>query len=625
MNWSWYLKRFRKMNTNEVLKRLKEYIWVYQSRYKYRNIGFRSYYRFSKNEIRLKFYPLPVYKVHNNWKKYKIYGLEFDLTQKVNWYFSENDNVNWPKWHYSRINYRPGNPYGDVRINWELNRLQFLPEMAITDEGLTKRLIDDWMNENPYLYGPSYLSSMEVALRWISIYWAVSLFKKPLDKNFVQNLTGLAVASGKYINNLLSTHSSAGNHLIVESVGLFWIGKALGGSKQGEKWIGKAIGIIKEQIKRQINSDGSNKEQSFWYLGFVLAAAITYILLEEKQYISSEIDNRIEKMLEFVYEMTDEKGQFSDYGDRDDGYCFRTIREYHESPFPGLLNIGSLIFNRPDLARDSQRFLSQIKFWTKKVRHKDRLHRIKKKANRKTKIKNYNKGGMTLMKWNKGRLLFRHASLGLSNMYGHGHADALSVIFSWESIPVIIDLGSGQYNGNQDIRNYFRSTIAHNTIEIGGKNQAKILGPFLWEKSYEAWLNEAGEFPSLYADASHNGYIKNCSVLHSRRIEWLKNNHIEIIDYFEGAERIPMKGAFHLGKCKNIKHEGQTIHVDFSKFLMLVSFPNAYSLTTYYGSENPFMGWRSTTYGSWEPIHSIIYSGKTIKHTQFKITIEIIE
>ena len=105
-------------------------------------------------------------------------------------------------------------------------------------------------------------------------------------------------------------------------------------------------------------------------------------------------------------------------------------------------------------------------------------------------LKTYADGGMTLMKWGNGRLLFRHASLGLGNTCGHGHADALSVLFSWNNIPVLIDLGSGQYNGNQDIRNFFRSTIAHNTIKIGEESLAKIVCPFLWEKSYETCLLE---------------------------------------------------------------------------------------------------------------------------------------
>ena len=112
-------------------------------------------------------------------------------------------------------------------------------------------------------------------------------------------------------------------------------------------------------------------------------------------------------------------------------------------------------------------------------------------------IKTYHDGGMTLMKWGKGDLLFRHARLGFGNTCGHGHADALSILFSWQNVPVLIDLGSGQYNGDQAIRNFFRSTIAHNTVEIGGKNQAKMLGPFMWEQSYETMLKEAGKTPIL--------------------------------------------------------------------------------------------------------------------------------
>jgi len=48
---------------------------------------------------------------------------------------------------------------------------------------------------------------------------------------------------------------------------------------------------------------------------------------------------------------------------------------------------------------------------------------------------------MTLMKWGKGTMLFHHAPLGLDNTCGHGHANALSVLFLWDNVPVLIDLG----------------------------------------------------------------------------------------------------------------------------------------------------------------------------------------
>ena len=80
-------------------------------------------------------------------------------------------------------------------------------------------------------------------------------------------------------------------------------------------------------------------------------------------------------------------------------------------------------------------------------------------------------------------------------------------------MPVLIDPGSGQYNADQNIRNYFRSTIAHNTIEVGGANQAKILGPFMWDKSYQTRLEKVGSSSDLWARANHDGYLEVFSTI----------------------------------------------------------------------------------------------------------------
>ena len=245
--------------------------------------------------------------------------------------------------------------------------------------------------------------------------------------------------------------------------------------------------------------------------------------------------------------------------------------------------------------------------------------------NNQAELKVYRDGGMTSMRSGRGRLLFRHSPLGLGNTCGHGHADALSIIFNWNNVPVLIDLGSGQYNGNQSIRNYFRSTIAHNTIEIGEIDQAKMLGPFLWDKSYRAWLNEAAKSPVLYADATHDGYRDSLSVLHTRRIEWPSTHIIVITDTLESNEKHNFRGAFHLGQCRTTRQMGQTIQVDFNDFAVLFSFPPEVVIRSYYGSEAPFIGWRSLTYGAWDPIHTIIYSG-TIQGTSInKISLEVLE
>ena len=193
------------------------------------------YERFARNNAVLALCAMPAIQedASCNWKRYAIYDSHVDLTQSINWFFPDIPGNHWPSSHYATIDYRPGNPFGDVRVNWELNRLQFLPAMVANDEDLARTIIIDWLDKNRFMHGPAYIASMEVALRWISIYRAICLFKKPLETSLRPKLSGLAVASGKFIERRLSTHSSAGNHLIVESVGLFWIAKALQGSPDG--------------------------------------------------------------------------------------------------------------------------------------------------------------------------------------------------------------------------------------------------------------------------------------------------------------------------------------------------------------------------------------------------------
>jgi len=209
MNLQWYLNRLRKMSIPEILKRIKEYIYIYRYRIKYRNIEEWPYKRFAENTANILLHPLPGCYLEHDWTRFRIYNRFFDLTGELDWYFTENKRLRWPGDYYSTINYQQGNSYGDIRINWELNRLQFLPLMAAQKQDLACSILQSWLDNNPYLYGPAYVSSMEVALRWISVYRAICLFPKSIDDSLMADLTGLARATGTFIENRLSTNSKA--------------------------------------------------------------------------------------------------------------------------------------------------------------------------------------------------------------------------------------------------------------------------------------------------------------------------------------------------------------------------------------------------------------------------------
>ena len=626
---NWLLYRMSKMTVGELITRGHKLIFNYFNSLKFRDPGKCPYSKIGEG-FRLNFLSLPKTFSNHELGKFKIFNRAIDLYSPIDW-FDSIDGNRWSNSISSKIKYRPGNNVGDIRFNWELNRLQFLPLLALTNEDRAIFLISDWLDKNYYLNGPSYLSSMEVALRWISIYRAVCLLEKPAPESLTNNLAGLAVASGDFIEKRLSTHSSAGNHLIIEAIGLFWIGKSLENEKKGLRWITVAREILWREILRQLNSDGTNKEQTFWYLGFVIDGLLNYMLLEDLEIIPDKVLGRIEKSFEFINRMVLCDGSFPDYGDRDDGFVFRTSDNYEEPYFAGLLNVGAIFFNRPEWIREIPFAMKRREFFiSKSLNTKCTINQPTFNKNLASKKSNpsiftYPNGGMTLIRRDEARVIFRHNSLGLEPTFGHGHADALSVLIYWGNTPVLIDLGAGQYNGDQNIRNYFRSTIAHNTVEIGGSNQADILGPFLWDKSYETFLAKVEETLKPMVQAYHTGYKKKYGIIHNRKIEWPIADRIIITDSYSGVSRIRARGAFHLGPCNKVGQQKNNVESFFNSFRVIFSFPKSFNVDVFCGSLKPFMGWRSTVYGNWKAIYSIIFSFEIDVNDKHEIGLQILE
>ena len=89
---------------------------------------------------------------------------------------------------------------------------------------------------------------------------------------------------------------------------------------------------------------------------------------------------------------------------------------------------------------------------------------------------------------------------GFLSIAAHAHADALSVEVRHDGVDVLADPGTYCYHGEPSWRRYFRSTLAHNTIEVGGQDQSSSGGPFLWTRHAQSTLvglerDERGESP----------------------------------------------------------------------------------------------------------------------------------
>jgi hypothetical protein len=131
---------------------------------------------------------------------------------------------------------------------------------------------------------------------------------------------------------------------------------------------------------------------------------------------------------------------------------------------------------------------------------------------------------------------------------GHAHADALSIQVSAEGRELLMDPGTYCYVSDDNSRNEFRGTAGHNTLRVGGLDQAKPNSPFSWEAfvdtKVESWIT--GSSFELFS-ASHSGYVRSPQpVLHRRWVFHLKSQFWVIRDVALGEGEKTLEVFWHI-------------------------------------------------------------------------------
>ena len=109
-------------------------------------------------------------------------------------------------------------------------------------------------------------------------------------------------------------------------------------------------------------------------------------------------------------------------------------------------------------------------------------------------------------------------------------------------------------------REWFRSTAAHNTVEIGGLSQSESGGPFLWTTQVRTTTltSDVGEQQVQTWCAEHDGYLRLDTPTMHRRSATLNSpeRRLTFIDTFDATEVIPVRLSWHLGPGISVDMDG---------------------------------------------------------------------
>ncbi len=541
---------------------------------------------------------------------------DLDLGDPIDWNRDHAAAKPTPLGFAPGIDYRDYRVAGDAKRVWEPNRHQHLVVLgrayrATGDARFARAVagqLESWLEQCPFGRGMNWRSPLELAVRLINWAWARDLISDAgvLDRRLVQRWTESAALHLWEISRKYSRGSSANNHLIGEAAGVFIGASCFRELEASEGWRRESREILCREILRQSFPDGGGREQALGYQLFVLQFLLLAGLVARRAGgdMPAAYWERLERMLEFLAVLA-EAGPPPFFGDADEGY----VLDLGQGPRDprGLLAVGAVLFGRPDFKARAGGPTETAR-WLLGAGSRCAFEELAGTPGPQPLLsKALTASGYYLLQCGHAgspeaiSLFFDCAALGLEPLAAHGHADALSVTLRAFGREVLVDPGTYDYFTYPAWRDYFRSTRAHNTLEIDGLDQSEMMGPFMWGARAGARCLEWGPRPGGgRVVGEHDGYGRLADpVVHRRSLELDGGSRTILIEdevVAQGEHEARLR--FHFAEdCRVRALAGNAYEVLVGDVgLLRLELDAALEVVVLEGSEHPIAGWVSRGY-----------------------------
>ncbi|MFE4869181.1 alginate lyase family protein [Streptomyces sp. NPDC056682] len=530
-------------------------------------------------------------------------------------------------WGYAfDVAYRNEDAVGDIKQIWELSRHQYLTVLAAAyaitgNERYAERVakhLRSWWSANPPLRGAHWISGIELGIRLLSWVWirrlldgwpgVAELFEdNPVARKQIWH-------HQRWLAAFPSRGSSANNHVIAEAAGQFAAACAFGWFPSSARWRADALRSLERNLRGNTFASGLNRELATEYHGLVLELGLAAVAEADAASVPVPASIRLVllRMTDALAAIVDSRLRPPRQGDADDGHGL-IVDGAGTDRWASLLATGDAVFGRlawwPAVTGTDVRtplLAALIRPYSKD----DTAPSVTRPASRPS---HFADAGMTILRGPEEIWCRCDAGPhGFLSIAAHAHADALSVEVRHDGVDVLADPGTFCYHGQPEWRQYFRSTLGHNTLQLDGADQSVSGGPFLWTRHARSRV--------LVADTTHTGVARWCAEhdgyqnsVHRRRVELTSAaKELSVVDEVHGPRRA-VRLAFHLGPAVAADLVGNRAVLtwlrDGEGRSAVLDLPEQLRWRAHRGETDPPLGWYSAGFGRKEPATALVGTG----------------
>ena len=482
-----------------------------------------------------------------------------------------------PDWHLDIVHRRHAPrgfwadvPYldpacGDHKIIWELNRHQHWMSLGRAywldgNPAYACAFVDQlysWLDANPPLGGVNWASMLELGFRSISWMWALEFFADA-DPSIAGGrpwrldlLTGLD-RQLRHIAQNLSRYFSPNTHLTGEALALYAVSLALPELRESRTRAAIGREVLLQESRRQILPDGGHAERSTHYhrysTDFYLLATIVARRCGDPAAAAFAASAAAQARV--LRTLADERGGLQTIGDDDGGQLFAMCGTA-PADVRTTLAVAAEVVGEPSLAVSGP---TEESSWVTGQRPAAGARAIAIASSPARWPSRLLPDSGYFVARARGELaIFDAGDHGFLNG-GHAHADALSIVATVGSKPLLIDPGTGTYTMDRALRERLRSGRMHNTVLVDGAEHTAARAAFHWKKRTDArFLFTHTADRGDIAQGMHDGYpdarhVRTLFAVHGAG--WL------VVDQIVGHGRHRAESFWHLDPAWTPRYTG---------------------------------------------------------------------